>query len=124
METSLTNTAHLTINPSPTFAPDNLSHRRLAGGLRAQGCGSAQEREGGAKAACSHRHAQAGPGAEDGPTIAVINVCRQAVDKGRVPGQVVGHAGGIRAQGDSAKDPCREQIRTKVMSLEKHVTDK
>lgn len=110
-------TLHLTINPTPAVATGNLSHGRLAGGLGTQGCGSAQEGEGGAKATRSHRHAQAGPGAEDGPTVTMIHVCRQAVDEGRVPGQVVGHAGCIRAQGDSAKDPCREQIRTEVTSL-------
>lgn len=112
----LANIPHLTVHPTHIVALGNHSYGRLAGGLGAQG--SAQERESGAKAACSNRYAQTGPGAEDRPTVAVINVCWQAVDKGRVPGQVVGNAGGIRAQGNSTKDPCREKIRTEIMSLD------
>lgn len=47
----------------------------------------------------------------------MVHVCRQAVDEGWVPGQVVGHTGRIRAQGDGAEDPCGEQIRTEATSL-------
>lgn len=75
------------------------------GGFGPQCSSPAQEGEGGAEAARRYSETQTGPGAADGPAITVIHVSRQAVDEGRVSGEVVGHAGCIRAQGDGAEDP-------------------
>lgn len=77
----------------------------LSGSFGPQSSGPAQEGEGGSEAAGSSAQAQTGPGATDGPAVAVVHVRREPVDEGGVPGEVVGHAGRIRAQRDGAEDP-------------------
>lgn len=77
----------------------------LAGRLGPQCSGPAKEREGGPKAPGGHDENKTGPGAKDGPPVPVIYICRQTVDEGRVPGQVVADTGCIGAQGDGAEDP-------------------
>lgn len=77
----------------------------LAGSFGSQGSGLAKEGEGGTKAAGGHGQTQTGPGAVDRPAITMIDVRRQTVDEGRVPGEVVGHTGCIRTQRDGAEDP-------------------
>ena len=76
------------------------SDRGGAGGLG----GAGEEGGGGADAARGGAEGQAGPGQAHGPAVAVIHVAWQAVDEGRGPGEVVGHAGRIRAQRDGAED--------------------
>lgn len=69
-----------------------------------QGSGPAQEGEDGTKAAGGHDQTQTGPGTADRPTITVIHISRQTVDKGGVSGEVIGHTGCIRTQRDGAED--------------------
>lgn len=81
----------------------------LAGGFGPESSGPAQEGVGGPEAAGRHRQTQTGPGAADGPAVPVIHVHRQTVDEGRVPGEVIGHTGCVRTQGDGAEDPCKDK---------------
>lgn len=81
------------------------SHGGFTGRFGSERAGPAEEREGGSEAARGDGQTQAGPGAADGPAVAVVHVGREAVDEGWVPGEVIGHAGCIRAQRNGAEDP-------------------
>lgn len=64
------------------------------------------EGEGGTNAAACRGQPETCPPTQHRPTKSMIHVTRETIDKGRVPGEVVGHARGVGAQGDGAEDPC------------------
>lgn len=85
------------------------SYRGVPARLELCHLGPANERVSDAEPSGCHDEAQAAPGAEDGPAVAVFHVVGQAVDQLREAVQVIGDAGGVRAEGNGAKDPCHEE---------------
>lgn len=95
----------LGLGPVPGSLTPGGSDRGFTGRFGSQGSSPAQEGEGSAEATGGYSQTQTGPSAADRPAVTVIHVSWQPIDEGGVPGQVVGHAGCIRAQGDGAEDP-------------------
>lgn len=60
-----------------------------------------------AETSSCHNKAQAAPGAEDRPAVAVLHISGQAVNQLREPVQIIGDAGRVRAEGNGAKYPCK-----------------
>lgn len=61
---------------------------------------------GGTDAATCRRQPETRPPTQHRPTKSMVHVAWETIDKGRVPGEVIGHAGSVGAQGDGAEDPC------------------
>ena len=88
--------------------PAPLAHRAvLLAGLGAGGAGEGLH--GGrqrAEEAGDEREAQAAPGAEHGPAVAVADVVGEAVQVARVAGELEVDAGHAGAEGDDAEGAC------------------
>lgn len=68
----------------------------------------------GAEEARNEGEAQAAPGAEHGPAVAVADVVGQAVQVARVTGQFEINAGDAGAQGDDAEGAWKENMERNV----------
>lgn len=77
-----------------------------AGGSRYRLNGGSQ----GAEEARDEGEAQASPGAEHGPAIAMADVIRQAVQIPRVTGKLKVDAGNAGAEGDDAESSCNDRM--------------